>query len=427
MENGGGADRAKNVNSNARPNVIEESGSETEPPRPVAALSQLTPSAHRDEALVPVVPSTGRSTVWGFRPEAGAIPRRRYPVRMLGLVTVSYAVDTLLLALFASAGTVSPALPLVYGGLALAVCGTFFVLLRSGFGARARDPYLTPVQMAAASVIQLGGMAYAPKVAFLFLNVLFIIFAFGTLRLTVRQSLIAVLIVSAASASVLFATRESLGIPHASTFETLLVWLCYASTLARCMYVGLYGSALRVKLHLRNVELAESAAKIERLANYDELTDTLNRRMMWLLLEEQLSRSRATHEVFCVALFDLDHFKSINDRFGHAVGDAVLQEFAATVRGSLRATDRIARHGGEEFLIFLTSTPTDEAVAALDRVRHAVQHRNWDAIQPGLIVTVSGGVAAVRTGESVTDLVRRADAALYEAKRRGRNRVVLAG
>jgi diguanylate cyclase (GGDEF)-like protein len=192
------------------------------------------------------------------------------------------------------------------------------------------------------------------------------------------------------------------------------------------MYVGLYGSALRVKLHVRNLELAESAARIERLASYDELTDTLNRRMMCVLLEEQLSRSEATDEVFCVALFDVDQFKSINDRFGHAVGDAVLKEFAATVEGSLRTTDRIARHGGDEFLIFLTVTPMAEAVAVLERVRRAVEERDWDSIQPGLLVTVSGGIAAVRTGESVTDLIRRADTALYDAKRRGRNRLVLA-
>jgi diguanylate cyclase len=407
--------------------VQEEGRSTTEPPSAVQTLPPLTADTDMDEALVPVVPTSGRPTVWGFRSEAGATARRRYPVRMLGLVAFSYSVDTLLLGLFASAGTVSPALPLVYGGVALAICSSFFALLRSGLSARGRDPNLTPFQMAVASVLQLACMAYAPNLAFFFLNVLFIIFAFGALRLTVRQSLVAVLIVSAATASVLYGTWERLDIPHATAYEALLVWLCYASTLARCMYVGLYGSALRMKLHMRNVQLADSAAKIERLASYDELTDTLNRRMMWVLLEEQLSRSEVTHEVFCVALLDLDHFKSINDRFGHGVGDAVLQEFAATVRGSLRATDRIARHGGEEFLIFLTGTPTDVAVTALERVRRAVEERDWKSIQPGLVVTVSGGIAAVRTGESVTDLVRRADAALYDAKRRGRNRLVLAG
>jgi diguanylate cyclase len=345
---------------------------------------------------------------------------------MLAIVSLSYSVDTLLLGLFAAAGTVSLVVPVVYGAVALVICSSFFALLQSGLATRARDANLTAVQMAAASALQLACMAYAPKLAFFFLNVLFIVFAFGALRLTVRQSLVAVLVVSAATASVLFARSEELGFPSATPLETFLVWLCYASTLARCMYVGLYGSALRVKLHMRNLQLAESAAKIERLASYDELTDTLNRRMMWLLLEEQRARRNASHEVCCVGLFDLDQFKSINDRFGHAVGDAVLKEFAATVKDSLRTNDRIARHGGEEFLILLPGTPMAEAVAALERARRAVEEHDWDPIQPGAVVTVSGGIAAMRTGESVTDLVRRADAALYDAKRRGRNRLVLA-
>jgi diguanylate cyclase len=410
----------------ARVDVLEDGRPVAAPQNAAQTLAASATQTRTDDAL-PVLPSSGRPTVWGFRSEAEASPRRRYPVRMLVLVASSYAVDTLLLALFGAAGTVSPALPLVYGSVALAVCSAFFVLLRGGISSRARDANLTPFQMGAASALQLVCMAYEPRLAFFFLNVLFIVFAFAALRLTVRQSLVAVLIVSAATASVLYGAREGLDFPHASGFEVFLVWLCYATTLARCMYVGLYGSSLRVKLHMRNIQLAHSAAQIERLASYDELTDTLNRRMMWMLLEEQMRRSEATHEVFCVALFDLDHFKSINDRFGHAVGDAVLQEFAAAVRGSLRDTDRIARHGGEEFLLFLTATPTDEAVTALERVRQAVEHRDWESIQPGLDVTVSGGIAAVRTGESVTDLVRRADAALYEAKRRGRNRLVLAG
>lgn len=411
---------------NARVDVLEDGRPVAAPQNAAQTLAASATQTHADDAL-PVLPTSGRPTVWGFRSEAGASPRRRYPVRMLVLVASSYAVDTLLLALFGAAGTVSPALPLVYGGLGLVVCSAFFVLLRTGISSRTRDANLTPFQMSAASALQLACMAYEPRLAFFFLNVLFIVFAFGALRLTVRQSLVAVLIVSAATAAVLYGARERLDFPHANGFEVFLVWLCYATTLARCMYVGLYGSSLRVKLQMRNIQLADSAAEIERLASYDELTDTLNRRMMWMLLEEQMRRSEATHEVFCVALFDLDHFKSINDRFGHAVGDVVLQEFAAAVRDSLRDTDRIARHGGEEFLLFLTGTPTDEAVTALERVRQAVEHRDWESIRPGLVVTVSGGIAAVRTGESVTDLVRRADIALYEAKRRGRNRLVLAG
>jgi diguanylate cyclase (GGDEF)-like protein len=357
------------------------------------------------------------------------VRRRRIgaALRILGVTTASYVVDTVLLGLFAAAGTVSPTLPLAFGAAAFVICAVFFGLLRSGLSQRTRDPNLAIAQMGAATALQLACMAYAPHLAFVFFNILFIVFAFGALRLTVRQSLIAVLVVSAATGAVMYGRWEHVDVPHANRYEALLVWLCYASTLARCMYAGLYGSALRVKLHTRNLELAKSSAKIERLASYDALTGTLNRRLMWGLLEERLGRSRTTDEEFCVALLDLDGFKSINDRFGHAVGDTVLQEFAATAAASLRATDRIGRHGGEEFLVLLTAAPVEQATAALERVRQAVERHDWAGIQAGLAVTVSGGLASFRPGESATELVNRADEALYEAKRRGRNRLVLAG
>jgi len=352
--------------------------------------------------------------------------RTRSVIQTLAAVTVSYAVDTVLLALFAAAGTVSAKLPLAYGSAALVICGTFFLLFRSGLNRRLRDPSAAMMQIGAASALQLACIAFVPHLAFVFLNILFIVFAFGALRLTVRQSLVAVFIVSAATGGVLYGHWEEIRVPHASAFEALLVWLCYATTLGRCMYAGLYGSTLRVKLHTRNLELAKSSAQIERLASYDELTGALNRRLMWGLLEEQLEHSRSTEDAFCVALLDLDGFKSINDRFGHAVGDAVLQEFAATAAASLRASDRIARHGGEEFLVLLEAAPVEQATAALERVRRAVERHDWAGIRPGLAVTVSGGLAAFRAGESATDLVSRADGALYDAKRRGRNCLVLA-
>jgi diguanylate cyclase (GGDEF)-like protein len=385
----------------------------------------LDPSPVIAGPLAPATPKRSRFAA-SVAPEAARRRRVGTALRILGVVTASYAVDTVLLGLFAAAGTVSPVLPLAYGAVATVICAGFFGLLRSGLSQRTRDPSLAMAQIGAASALQLACMASAPQLAFVFLNILFIVFAFGALRLTVRQSLIAVLAVSAATGAVLYGRWEHVDIPQANRYETLLVWLCYATTLARCMYAGLYGSALRVKLHTRNLELASSSAKIERLASYDELTGTLNRRLMWGLLEEELERAAAGEDEFCVALLDLDKFKSINDRFGHAVGDTVLQEFAATAASCLRATDRIGRHGGEEFLILLTGAPVEQATAALERVRRAVERHDWAGVQRGLAVTVSGGLATFRPGESATDLVSRADAALYEAKRRGRNRLVLA-
>lgn len=374
---------------------------------------------------LPVIVS-GVSRIWGFDPASHASSRRSHPLRMLALIAASYLFDTALLALFAAAGTISPLVPLAYGAAGLAICAVFFVLVVTGLSGRARDPNLTTAQLAVATALQLACIAAAPELAFFFLNVLFIVFAFGALRLTVKESLVASAAVSLATGAILHGSWQRIGIPHENALEALLVWVCYASTLARCMYVGLYGSALRGKLHTRNLQIAASTAEIERLASHDDLTGALNRRMIWALLDEQRARFDATRAGFCVAILDLDHFKSVNDRFGHTVGDAALREFSATVTACLRSGDRLARHGGEEFMVLLPASGIEAAEAVLARIGGAVEAHDWHRVQPGLRLTVSGGIAAYRPGESVTELVGRADAALYEAKRCGRNRLLRA-
>ena len=132
-----------------------------------------------------------------------------------------------------------------------------------------------------------------------------------------------------------------------------------------------------------------------------------------------------------VALLDLDFFKRVNDRYGHAVGDQVLRNFATTVRRTVRNTDVLARWGGEEFLLLLQDTASDAALPMLERVRAAVQTMadtpvdgNGPALSAVPCVTVSIGVAAHCAGDSVEKTVDRADQALYQAKEQGRNRVV---
>jgi diguanylate cyclase (GGDEF)-like protein len=124
-----------------------------------------------------------------------------------------------------------------------------------------------------------------------------------------------------------------------------------------------------------------------------------------------------------VALFDLDHFKSVNDRYGHATGDEVLKAFAHTVHATMRDTDIFGRHGGEEFMMILPETDIAGACLAIERVRAAVAQADWKALGPELSVTVSAGVATWKRAEQVTQVIARADEALYEAKHRGRDRV----
>jgi len=128
---------------------------------------------------------------------------------------------------------------------------------------------------------------------------------------------------------------------------------------------------------------------------------------------------------FCVALIDIDHFKQINDRFGHAAGDAVLRRFAREALAAVRVADMLARWGGEEFVLLLSDARLPLARGGVERVRQRIEALSILTEDPTLRVTVSAGLTEHIAGESVGDALDRADRALYEAKAQGRNRTVV--
>jgi diguanylate cyclase (GGDEF)-like protein len=125
-----------------------------------------------------------------------------------------------------------------------------------------------------------------------------------------------------------------------------------------------------------------------------------------------------------LALMDIDQFKLINDRHGHAVGDVVLHRFGECAQTAVRVGDMLARWGGEEFLLVMPATAPAQAMAAMERVREALRQASFDDIAPGLVVTFSAGVSECAGERDLSDAIARADTAMYEAKRTGRNRVV---
>lgn len=157
---------------------------------------------------------------------------------------------------------------------------------------------------------------------------------------------------------------------------------------------------------------------LEQMSRTDALTGMLNRRA--LESEFVALRERGLH----LALFDLDHFKQINDRFGHAVGDDVLREVGQLFAEALRGIDRAARYGGEEVAILVVGSSDRGALDAIERLRQRIERHNWTHINEGLKVTVSGGLTRVLDGESFESAISRADAALYQAKSGGRNTIV---
>ncbi|MDR7414915.1 MAG: GGDEF domain-containing protein [Armatimonadota bacterium] len=172
---------------------------------------------------------------------------------------------------------------------------------------------------------------------------------------------------------------------------------------------------------LQILSLVKGQLVAERVrANTDPLTGLLNRRGIFIAFDVEAERHRRYGHPLSVVLFDVDHFKRINDRYGHGAGDRVLVSVARTVQGAIRPSDSLARWGGEEFLLLLPETPLRGALELAERLRREIA----SLVTEFGPVSASFGVAAFRPTDNLGTLVRRADAALYRAKEAGRNKVV---
>lgn len=171
------------------------------------------------------------------------------------------------------------------------------------------------------------------------------------------------------------------------------------------------------------VRLREHADAFERQAREDALTGLSNRRWFDEQLSARFAEAVQHDRPLCLALVDIDHFKRINDQHSHAAGDAALRAVADSMRSQLRVEDCIARYGGEEFALLFVDTALEQARVLAERLRVAVEQCDCSAFAPGLLITVSIGVAERQGLGHHERLVSQADAQLYEAKRSGRNRV----
>jgi diguanylate cyclase (GGDEF)-like protein len=168
------------------------------------------------------------------------------------------------------------------------------------------------------------------------------------------------------------------------------------------------------------------ARRLRTLALVDDLTRIANRRAILTLGEDLLRQARVSDSALSVLVIDIDHFKSINDRLGHAAGDRVLRNVALLISDTLRPRDGFGRLGGEEFLVLLPATATDGAVVLAERVREAIAATTLATHGQPVQLTISVGVATARRGDAFTRLLERCDRALYQAKSEGRNRVCVA-
>ena len=173
-------------------------------------------------------------------------------------------------------------------------------------------------------------------------------------------------------------------------------------------------------------ELEAQLAELSALASHDQLTNSLNRRGLEDAMDREQARSERQGTVLSLALLDLDDFKKLNDEHGHDAGDEALIHVVRIVRETLRSMDVIGRIGGEEFVVLLPDTPTDEAIAVIGRLQKELTKRIFMYNNQKLFITFSAGVAMRAASEDIRDTIKRADAAMYQAKQAGKNRVVVA-
>ena len=186
---------------------------------------------------------------------------------------------------------------------------------------------------------------------------------------------------------------------------------------------------LRERTELNRAQVVQLQQELDRAssqARHDPLTGSLNRKGLDEAMERELARARRTGTPLCLALLDIDNFKTINDRLGHHAGDAALVHLTEVTREVMRPQDLLARYGGEEFVLLLPDTTVANAVAAMTRLQRELTTRFFLQGQEKVLITFSAGVAQLGEGETGADAILRADKSMYLAKRSGKNRVLAA-
>ena len=227
--------------------------------------------------------------------------------------------------------------------------------------------------------------------------------------------------------------------PDFNLIVNVVQWCILSAALLWSSSISAYLSGVRQKmrsstqlvrsqsaeLSRTNRELETALARLGHLAVTDELTGLSNRRHFLSTVNAHMERSRNEQFGFGVCLLDLDHFKRVNDTYGHLTGDRVLKAFSDVMRANMREYDFLARFGGEEFTLIVTRGDKTVTLRCAERLRKAVANADFSGLIEDLELTVSIGATVYQRGETLETVLARADAAIYEAKRAGRNVCVL--
>ena len=348
-------------------------------------------------------------------------PRQRLRI-MRSLMAAYVYVACIGLLVYSTWAGLMPRQDAFWMGLAALINPVFwYALLRSGINRHFADPSMTLPQVLASLGIVIVAYAVTGPIHGSTLILLALVMVFGIFALHSRTAKIVggcTVIVMAATIVYKSATDPI----HYPLPREIANFILIASILPIISTLSAQLSNLHKRLERQKDELAQALSRIQVLATRDELTGLINRRhMMEVLNQHQKRLHRSGHHQFYLALLDIDHFKRINDTYGHNVGDEVLLRFAQTLESALRDTDILARWGGEEFLLLLNDTTAELANIALERARTMLMQTPLVPSHPGIQVTFSAGMTGYTDNELLHNSIERADKALYRAKGIGRN------
>jgi diguanylate cyclase (GGDEF)-like protein len=349
--------------------------------------------------------------------------RQRIRMRRTLVASAVYALAALGQAWAARIGLADPGLAqwlIVF--LAPGLFG-FYLVMRLGLTLTLADPSLTLQQMVFAIIAMAAAYVINPPLRGMLLMLVALVLVFAAFMLSPRASRALGWLAVMALGLVML----SMALYAPQIFDPTIERIHFAFAAVVLPVISMLAgdlSAMRHRLQQQKAELQEALARIHKLATRDDLTGLINRRHMEELAALEQRRAQRHGSMPCLCLLDIDHFKRINDRHGHAAGDEVLRLFARHAAASMRETDRLARWGGEEFLVMLPDTQLSEARTSFERLRRLLSRDDTWGPHAHLRVSFSGGLTAWRPGEALRDALARADLALYEAKASGRDRLV---
>jgi len=383
-------------------------------------MHTLPPSARRPGK--PPTPPFGARTLADLVLTRDPKQRRCILVQLLTAALMVVCVGALLCA--AEAGLADLHQVTLLGALCAVSSLTFFTLIRSGLNQRYKDPTLAfPQTMVAQTLIGVGYAVGGPfHAAALLLFALVMVFGMFSMRArAIRLSCLYTITLLA----LVMAWRAGTDPVNYPAHVEIFYFVLLATVLPAISALSSNLMNMRLRLKTQKRALEDALEQIREMATRDELTGLPNRRSMMAQLEEHARRRARGGLSFYIGMVDLDHFKSVNDTYGHAVGDDVLRAFGLQARHALRTNDLIGRWGGEEFLLVLPETQVGEAIVGVARLRSNLDQAQVSAAEPHLRVGFSSGFTRYVEGELIYHAIERADRALYQAKSAGRNRSVV--